>query len=77
MRLKAKRLIELEKAEFSRIEDFICESLDKGKIVHGFSDTDFAIYLLAVEKRIRQNKVAETLNLSESFVSRRLKVILR
>ena len=71
-----KRLIELEKAEFNRIEDFICESLDKRKIVHGFDDTDFAIYLLAIEKRIKQNKVAEMLNLSESFVNRRLKVIL-
>ena len=71
-----KRLIELEKAEFNRIEDFICESLDKGKIVHGFNYTDFAIYLLTVEYKMKQNKVAEMLNLSESFVNRRIKVIL-
>ncbi|MBR1676725.1 MAG: hypothetical protein IJ706_05375 [Clostridia bacterium] len=71
-----KRLIELEKAEFSRIEDFICESLDKGKLVHGFDDTDFSIYLLTIEYKMKQNKVAELLILSESFVNRRLKVIL-
>ena len=71
-----KRLIELEKAEFNRIEDFICESLDKGKIVYSFNDIDFAIYLLTVEHKMRQNKVAELLNLSESFVNRRMKVIL-
>ena len=68
--------IMLEKDEWRGLENFICESLDKGKLVHGFDDTDFSIYLLIIEYKMKQNKVAELLCLSESFVNRRLKVIL-
>lgn len=38
--------IMLEKDEWRGLENFICESLDKGKLVHGFDDTDFSICLL-------------------------------
>ncbi len=71
-----KRLIAYEKEEWETLENFICESLDKEKLVHSFDNTDFAIYLLAIENEVDQNEVAEMLGLSPSFVNRRVKVIL-
>lgn len=46
-------------------------------MVHTFDDRDFAVYLLAVENKWKQKKVAEALILSPATVSRRVKAILQ
>lgn len=60
-----------------RLDECLCESWDKAELVHTFDDRDFAIYLLAIENKWKQKKVAEALNISPATVSRRIKVILQ
>ena len=72
-----KKLLTLEKAEWERLDNFLCESWDKAELVHTFDDRDFAIYLLAIENKWKQKKVAKALGLSPATVSRRVKVILQ
>lgn len=72
-----KQLLKLEKDAWERLDDFLCECWDKADLVHTFDDRDFAIYLLAIENKWKQKKVAEELNLSPATVNRRVKVILQ
>lgn len=67
----------MEKAEWERLDEFLCESWDKAELVHTFDDRDFAIYLLAIDNKWKQKKVAEALNISPATVSRRVKIILK
>ena len=72
-----KQLLKLEKEEWEKLDNFLCECWDKAELVHNFDDKDFAIYLLAIENKLKQKKVAEALNISPATVSRRVKVILQ
>ncbi len=72
-----KQLLKLEKAEWERLDDFLCECWDKAELVHTFDDRDFAIYLLAIENKLKQKKVAQALDLSPATVSRNVKTILQ
>lgn len=71
-----KKLIAYEKRIWEDLENFLCESWDKCTLVHSFSDEDFAIYLLTVEKGINQKRAAELLGISTARICRRLKIIL-
>lgn len=72
-----KKVAAMVRRQWQQSDDFMTGELDRRELLKTFDDRDLAIYSLAVEKKIKQNKVADLLNLSEATVSRRVKVILQ
>ena len=56
-------------------ENFWVNALDLERTLNTFSDEDLDIYLYAKERHFKQKKIAEVMGKSESYITRRMKVI--
>lgn len=56
-------------------EQFWVNALDLESVLNSFSDEDLDIYLYAKEKHLKQKHIAVLIGKSESYVTRRMKVI--
>ena len=56
-------------------EQFWVNAFDLERVLNTFSDEDLDIYLYAKEKHLKQKQIAYLLGKSESYVTRRMKVI--
>ena len=56
-------------------ENFWVNALDLERTLNTFSDEDLDIYLYAKERCFKQKKIAEVMGKSESYITRRMKVI--
>ena len=56
-------------------EQFWVNALDLESVLNTFTDEDLDIYLYAKEKRLKQKQIAVLIGKSESYVTRRMKVI--
>ena len=56
-------------------EQFLVNAFDLERVLNTFSDEDLDIYLYAKEKHLKQKQIAILIGKSESYVTRRMKVI--
>ena len=57
------------------LETFLVNAMDLERVLNSLSDEDLDIYIYAKEKHFKQKKIAEVIGKSESYITRRMKVI--
>ena len=57
------------------LETFLVNAMDLERVLNSLSDEDLDIYLYAKERHFKQKKIAEVMGKSESYITRRMKVI--
>ena len=57
------------------LESFLVNAFDLERVLNTFSDEDLDIYLYAKERHLKQKQIAAIMSKSESYITRRMKVI--
>lgn len=67
--------VQLQQWDRHNHEQFWVNALDLERVLNTFTDEDLDIYLYAKEKHLKQKQIAVLIGKSESYVTRRMKVI--
>jgi len=67
--------VQLQQWDRHNHEQFWVNALDLESVLNTFTNEDLDIYLYAKEKRLKQKQIAVLIGKSESYVTRRMKVI--